>query len=345
MPRSAISVCGETVADETASWYIEGAVHEGGPVLKAYIRDEPLRVGRQQGLDLVLRDDSVSRLHAKLFVRDGQLWVCDCGSSNGTYVNRRRIEGEIVLHAGDVVHFAACEFVVGHADLSESVSSMETRAISGVLPESYPIAATQLLELIRTEQVRSVYEPIVDAHSRQVWAFEALGRGAMASMPESPLELFALAKPLALEFELSRVFRRAAVRQCPSPLPPGGLFLNIHPSEMDDIASLAASLKALQHEFPAPSLVLELPEMLIANERALANLRRKLREIGVGLAYDDFGAGQARLVELARVPPDFVKFDKKLISGLAAGDQRVTDIILMHLRYCHDVGIRCIAEG
>lgn len=329
---------------ETARWYIEGLVREGGPVLKIYIRDDPVRVGRQQGLELVLRDDSVSRLHAELFLREGQLWICDRGSSNGTFVNRQRIQGESPLHPGDVIHFAACEFVVGYTDSEESGSAIETRAISGVLPELYPVAAPQLLEMIRTEQVRCIYEPIVDARSRQVWAFEVLGRGAMPAMPESPLELFALAKPLALEAELSRVFRRAAIRQCPA-LPTGGLFLNIHPSEMDDMATLAASLKRLRLEFPTTSLVLELPEMLITNERSLANLRDKLKEIGVGLAYDDFGAGQARLVELARVPPDYLKFDKQLVYGLAGGDPRVTEIVQMHVRYCHEVGVQCIAEG
>ena len=39
-------------------------------------------------------------------------------------------------------------------------------------------------------------------------------------------------------------------------------------------------------------------------------------ELQIGLAYDDFGAGQARLVELVDVPPDYLKFDMKLVQNL-----------------------------
>ncbi len=69
-------------------WYLEGTVQVNGPVVRVPVGEKPLRIGRQVGLDVVLRDDSVSRLHAELIVREGQLWVKDCGSRNGTFVNR-----------------------------------------------------------------------------------------------------------------------------------------------------------------------------------------------------------------------------------------------------------------
>ena len=45
-------------------------------------------------------------------------------------------------------------------------------------------------------------------------------------------------------------------------------------------------------------------------------LSGKLSEIGVGIAYDDFGSGQARLLELAEAPPNFLKFDQRFICGI-----------------------------
>ena len=36
----------------------------------------------------------------------------------------------------------------------------------------------------------------------------------------------------------------------------------------------------------------------------------------MGLAYDDFGAGQARLFELAEVPPHYLKFDRRFVNGI-----------------------------
>jgi len=62
------------------------------------------RVGRSLESDVHLPDPSVSRNHALLDVHDGSLIVRDAGSTNGTFVNRVRIE-RAELHPGDVVNF------------------------------------------------------------------------------------------------------------------------------------------------------------------------------------------------------------------------------------------------
>ena len=46
-------------------------------------------------------------------------------------------------------------------------------------------------------------------------------------------------------------------------------------------------------------------ERALADLAAVERLRAQLVHLGVGLAYDDFGAGQARLLELAEVPPTY----------------------------------------
>jgi EAL domain-containing protein (putative c-di-GMP-specific phosphodiesterase class I) len=331
---------------QNPSWYIEGTVGDSETMMRLSIGEKPIRVGRQKNLDLVLHHISVSRVHAELYVRNGCLFVRDCGSSNGTFVNRERIESERELHAGDVVHFAACEFLVGRAPHGvDSSASLETIAFSSVLPEQHACCSNQLMKLIEGEHVRSVYEPIVDAKSGQVWAYEALGRGALENFFESPMELFTLAKPLGLEAELSRVFRRSAVAHVPVTPPPGGLFLNTHPAEMSDMESLLASLRKLRKERPELALVVELPELYVTNDEAIGVLREQLAAMNVKLAYDDFGAGQARLVELARVPPDYLKFDKKLIKKIACAESSVSEMLSMLVAYAHDLGSLCVAEG
>jgi hypothetical protein len=45
-------------------------------------------------------------------------------------------------------------------------------------------------------------------------------------------------------------------------------------------------------------------------------LRLVLDDLNMKLAYDDFGAGQARLNELVEARPDYVKFDRKMISRI-----------------------------
>jgi hypothetical protein len=65
-------------------------------------------LGRSSGCQLVLADDTVSRLHAELRLVDGRWHVRDLGSSNGTWLNGRLIVESEVL-PGDVVHLGAAE--------------------------------------------------------------------------------------------------------------------------------------------------------------------------------------------------------------------------------------------
>jgi pSer/pThr/pTyr-binding forkhead associated (FHA) protein len=60
-------------------------------------------VGRHPDSDIFLDDISVSRRHATFTRTDGQYVVSDLGSLNGSYVNRDRIDTDVVLSGGDEV--------------------------------------------------------------------------------------------------------------------------------------------------------------------------------------------------------------------------------------------------
>src|SRR3954447_5633005 len=67
-----------------------------------------LLIGRSSGCHLVLADDTVSRRHAELRIEDGRWMLRDLGSSNGTWVNGRRIV-EAEVRAGDLLHLGGAE--------------------------------------------------------------------------------------------------------------------------------------------------------------------------------------------------------------------------------------------
>jgi pSer/pThr/pTyr-binding forkhead associated (FHA) protein len=68
--------------------------------------DREVTVGRGGGCALVLSDDTyVSQLHARLFSQNGEGYVEDLGSTNGTYVNGKQIKGVTRLKRGDRVQF------------------------------------------------------------------------------------------------------------------------------------------------------------------------------------------------------------------------------------------------
>jgi pSer/pThr/pTyr-binding forkhead associated (FHA) protein len=63
----------------------------------------PVTVGRSRDCDLVLEGEGVSRYHARIERRAGQLFVEDLNSANGTLVDGRPTNGQVLLRASDVV--------------------------------------------------------------------------------------------------------------------------------------------------------------------------------------------------------------------------------------------------
>ncbi|MGW6455710.1 DUF1707 and FHA domain-containing protein [Streptomyces sp. NPDC055078] len=70
----------------------------------------PLRIGRDPGNGLRLSHDSVSRLHAELYLHNGVWILRDLGSTNGTTVNGRRVTGSVPVQDGDMVGFGRMNF-------------------------------------------------------------------------------------------------------------------------------------------------------------------------------------------------------------------------------------------
>ena len=63
----------------------------------------PLRIGREASNDMVIDEEQVSKQHASIFYEEDQFWVADLKSTNGTYVNGKRIEERIALKNEDMV--------------------------------------------------------------------------------------------------------------------------------------------------------------------------------------------------------------------------------------------------
>ena len=69
---------------------------------RVYELSDELTVGRAGGCQVALGDDTyVSQLHARVFRREGQFYVEDLGSTNGTYVNRKKVTAPIAIRKGD----------------------------------------------------------------------------------------------------------------------------------------------------------------------------------------------------------------------------------------------------
>ena len=67
---------------------------------------DEVTVGRAGGCGVLLAADTfVSQIHARVFRRDGAIYLEDLGSTNGTYLNKKKVTAPVVIHKGDKVQF------------------------------------------------------------------------------------------------------------------------------------------------------------------------------------------------------------------------------------------------
>jgi EAL domain-containing protein (putative c-di-GMP-specific phosphodiesterase class I) len=322
------------------AWILRALLDGGNRIWHVAVTRLPFRIGRGQGLDLTLPGTSVSTQHAELYESGGRLRVRDLGSTNGTYVNRQRVE-DAAVGDGDVLHFADFEFC-----LEAAAAPRETTAVIQDLrlPELFGRGTRELHELIQSRQVSILYQVIVALSDGHPVTYEALGRGAHPALPTSAQELFRIAENIGLAVSLSQLLRQRAVEIASGQLRVESLFLNTHPQEIGQPA-LVESLARLRAAFAGLRLVLEIHESSIASSDAMRDFRSRLRDVDIALAYDDFGAGQARLLELAEVPPEYLKFDSRFVRGIAAAPDSKQRVVRSLVSVCRDLGVRTVAEG
>jgi EAL domain-containing protein (putative c-di-GMP-specific phosphodiesterase class I) len=202
----------------------------------------------------------------------------------------------------------------------------------------------ELRELLSQQAVTVHFQPIIQLDSGALAGFEALGRGCHAELPESPARLLAIAESIGLAVQLSTLFRKKAVELVCERSDVKLLFLNTHPQELDR-PGLLESLDELRARAPHLTLALEIHESLLTSPKVIAELRDMLAKRSILLAYDDFGAGQARLLELAEIPPDYLKFDSRFIAGLDTAPVSKSRLLSSLAAVSRAQLVKTVAEG
>ncbi len=97
-------------------------------------------IGRDPQCQLRPASSMISRRHCAILIRQGKIYLRDFGSTNGTLVNDRRVEGEIELHDKDRITIDPLAFVLD-ADLKApaaakiSAASAEDESVAALLLE------------------------------------------------------------------------------------------------------------------------------------------------------------------------------------------------------------------
>jgi EAL domain-containing protein (putative c-di-GMP-specific phosphodiesterase class I)/CheY-like chemotaxis protein len=185
------------------------------------------------------------------------------------------------------------------------------------------------------------FQPLVDARSNAVVAYEALLRTAEPGLVRPP-DFLAAARQLGRLLDVGRAVRAdaaAAVRRLPEHV---DLFVNVDAAELEDpeLYDPCAPLSTV-----ARRVVLEITERAsLESVRDVALRTRTLREMGYRIALDDLGAGFAALSAFVTLRPDVVKIDMSLVRGIDEDRvrRRIVDLVV---QASHELGTRVVAEG
>jgi diguanylate cyclase (GGDEF)-like protein len=208
-------------------------------------------------------------------------------------------------------------------------------------------AARAVIELVASDAVSPVYQPIVDLQTGLVVGFEGLSRPGPKTAFEDAGSLFTVAEQSGRTADLDWVCIRSIIAGATTLEPHQTLSLNLSPMTIEAPEFQTLPLLGLlsKVQIPPDRIILEITERQGIDH--LDTLRAKLnacRAAGFRIAIDDLGAGNSGLRLLSQIHFDIVKIDLSLVQ---AGTQREAslDIVRTLMELSTRWGAYAVAEG
>jgi EAL domain-containing protein (putative c-di-GMP-specific phosphodiesterase class I) len=269
--------------------------------------------------------------------------IRDLGSTNGTFLHGKRLGSvPVPVQHDDVIHVVSEEIRILRVERPlQSFKTLPQRVVTASLPFDWTSRSARLVKIL-DGNLEAWFQPIVDFDSNAV-AWEALGRGRVGDSVVTPDEMFLTARENEMELELCRALRTAALHAAVGLPEPRRLFLNAAPDDLMDSDQLLDELRAFRER--NVSVVVEIHEAAVVDPDFMLRFHADLIENGCRLAFDDFGAGHSRLLELTQLRPDYLKFDTSFIQGIDQAPAIRQDIVRLFVSLVRDYGIASIAEG
>ena len=196
------------------------------------------------------------------------------------------------------------------------------------------------------------YQPQVDLATGEITAMEALLRWThprLGLIP--PLDFVPLAEEAGLMRPLTALVLERAVTQCAAWHAEGRrltVSVNVSATNLLDPGFSKSVMGALERHNLSPSaLILEITETTIIREFERCKLViAQLRNLGLGVSIDDFGAGVTSLAYLGSLAVSELKLDRTFLTRLATGDtERNLALVRATIALGHKLNMRVVAEG
>jgi len=211
----------------------------------------------------------------------------------------------------------------------------------------------QLRRSIEREELRVMYQPVIDLRSGRLSGFEALVRWDHPTRGRLlPGEFIDLAEETGYIVPLGRWVLTEALRQLRT-------WRWAYPDSNDLTMSVNVSGRQVEHGdllpmvqgaladsgIEASALLVEMTEsVLLSHADDSVDLMRRLRSQGVRLAVDDFGTGYSSLAYLRRFPVNLLKIDRSFVSRLGHAHED-DELVRLIIGLAHTLGLEATAEG
>ena len=232
---------------------------------------------------------------------------------------------------------------------SSFISTDLISAEKQLLLKESPIGS-ELLDILQSRKLQTVFQPIINLEERKVCAVEALIRGPFESALHRPLNLFRVAEEFDVLYELDNFARLNSLQSFTSQVKDESdlhLFLNISVNAvMNENHQKGVTLDALEKLGVSPErLVIEITELQpIEDHDLFMNAIEYYRSIGFKVALDDLGSGYNGLKIWSEMHPDFVKIDRHFVSDIHLHADKKAFLKSM-LSLANSMGTLVIAEG
>ncbi|EOL8943353.1 cyclic di-GMP phosphodiesterase [Cronobacter dublinensis] len=190
----------------------------------------------------------------------------------------------------------------------------------------------EIVSGIKRNQFFVVYQPVVDAATRQIRGVEALMRWKHPAAGMIPPDAFiSFAEAQGLIVPLTRHLFKLIAQDVPhlqQSLPPGAkLGINIAPGHLHS-PEFQADIQKFHASLPPDyfQLVFEITERDMIREKEAIGLFEWLHQQGYEIAVDDFGTGHSALIYLERFTLDYLKIDRGFVNAI--GTETITSPVL-----------------
>ena len=334
--------------------WLEHDPAEGGPPQRIDIESFPFTIGRNESADFQVNSGRVSREHAAI-VRDGTAYrVQDLHSTNGTFLNGRRID-EALLHDGDMLVLADVEltFCCGQSGSPQTTCTQVMEfgeAGAGGEDSDLPLAilrgVRRLHETLVHRSVAVLAQPVVLLESGEAMGYEAVSEGAGLDLYQPDEERLLLAMECRLTARIRQLRRMVAADEAAGFPGDASIFLKLDASEIGS-QGLVESLEGLRNNLAGRRLVIEIPDSAVSDVPYARQLRRRLQELEIGLAYDgfaSFAAGQMQHLQEVELRPDYLKLAPSLVRGIQHNRERQRQVQAV-AETSREMGCELIAAG